>query len=228
VLAALPVDAGAIAPNRPGWNGAGGATDLDGNARVAVETLDAHGVERAVVVGHSFGGAIAAWLAVMHPERVESLVLAAPSANTRALYGLDYVLAARFVGPLLSSAVLAGAGAAIGWRPMRRSLARRLDLEERYLGSVAGLLWRPGSWRAFVVEQRALVNDLPVLEAQLGRITAPTVIVAGEADRIVPAGAARALADQIPGAELQLLPRAGHLLLHRHADLLAQIIARLR
>jgi pimeloyl-ACP methyl ester carboxylesterase len=228
VLAALPSDVPAIAVDRPGWDGRSRAMDLAGNAASAIGMLDAHGVDRAVVVGHSFGGAVAAWLAVHHPDRVEALVLAAPAANGRALYGLDYVLAAPVVGPLLSSAVLAGAGAAIGWRPMRRSLARRLELEERYLGSVAGLLGRPGSWRAFVVEQRALVNDLPVLEAQLGRITAPTVIVAGEADRIVPAGAARALAEQIPGAELQLLPRAGHLLLHRHADRLAEIIARLR
>jgi pimeloyl-ACP methyl ester carboxylesterase len=56
-------------------------------------------------------------------------------------------------------------------------------------------------------------------------MSAPTVIRAGAADRIVPATANRALADQIPGAELVLMRRAGHLLPHRHADRLAEVIA---
>jgi pimeloyl-ACP methyl ester carboxylesterase len=50
------------------------------------------------------------------------------------------------------------------------------------------------------------------------------VIVAGAADRIVPTAAAELLAQQIPGARLVLLRRAGHLLPHRHADKLAEII----
>lgn len=50
------------------------------------------------------------------------------------------------------------------------------------------------------------------------------MIVAGAADRIVPTAAAEALAGQIPGAELVLLRRAGHLLPHRHAERLAEII----
>jgi pimeloyl-ACP methyl ester carboxylesterase len=228
VLAALPADVQAIAVDRPGWDGRSRATDLAGNAASAIGMLDAHGVDRAVVVGHSFGGAVAAWLAVHHPDRVEALVLAAPSANGRSLERLDYLLAAPLAGPVLSAILLAGAGLAVGSPLVRRTLAARLDVDETYLRAGARQLTKPASWRAFVVEQRALVNDLPVLEAQLSRITAPTVIVAGEADRIVPAGAARALAEQIPGAELQLLPRAGHLLLHRHADRLAEIIARLR
>jgi pimeloyl-ACP methyl ester carboxylesterase len=72
------------------------------------------------------------------------------------------------------------------------------------------------------------VHDLPLLQAKLGRISTRTVIVAGADDQVVPAAAARALARQIPGAQLVLLERAGHLLPHRHADRLAEIIEQLR
>jgi 3-oxoadipate enol-lactonase len=224
VVDALGPDVEVLAIDRPGWDGRSAATDLAGNAAAAIATLDAHRVPRAVVVGHSFGGAVAAWLAVHHPERVATLVLAAPSANDRAMYALDRVLASRLAG----AAFVGGAGAALSLSPVRRLVAGRAQLEESYLRGLARLLTKPWSWRAFVIEQRALLEGIPRLEPQLHRISTPTTIVAGAADRIVPTSAAELLAQQIPGAELILLRRAGHLLPHRHADRLAEIILRAR
>lgn len=225
LLAALGGSVETIVIDRPGWDGGSWATDLAGNAHAALQALDGRSVDRAIVIGHSFGGAVAAWLAADHPERVSALVLAAPSANASALYPLDYLLAAPVVGPLLSAGALAIAGLALGNAPARRTVADRFGLDERYLRTFARQLARPATWRAFVVEQRALIRGLPELERKLDRISAPTVILAGAADRIVPATANRALADQIPGAELVLMRRAGHLLPHRHADRLAEVIA---
>jgi pimeloyl-ACP methyl ester carboxylesterase len=225
VLDVLGREADVLAVDRPGWDGRSDATDLEGNANAAIEVLDAHGISRAVVVGHSFGGAVAAWLAVHHPERVTALILAAPSANGRAMYALDRLLASKLAG----AAVVAGAGAALSLSPLRRVIAAHAGLDEPYLRGLARLLTRPSSWNAFVIEQRALLDGIPRLEPQLERISTPTVIVAGAADRIVPTAAAELLAQQIPGAELVLLRRAGHLLPHRHADKLAEIItARVR
>jgi 3-oxoadipate enol-lactonase/4-carboxymuconolactone decarboxylase len=68
------------------------------------------------------------------------------------------------------------------------------------------------------------MRELPRLERSLGQIKAPTVIVEGAGDHIVPVAAARALARQIDGAELVMLPRAGHLLPHQHAEQVAEII----
>src|SRR5947209_485176 len=112
VRAAIAGRASTLAIDRPGWNGHGGALDLAGNARAAVSALDAAGVERAVIVGHSLGGAIAAWLAAEHPERVSALVLAAPSANRASLNRLDLLLAAPLTGPLVVAAGLFAAGVA--------------------------------------------------------------------------------------------------------------------
>jgi pimeloyl-ACP methyl ester carboxylesterase len=213
-----------IAIDRPGWDGDSAPVDLDGNARAARAALDAAGAERAVVVGHSFGGAVAAWLAATSPDRVRALVLAAPSANAESLLWLDRVLAAPGLGFVASAAALAGSGVALAARPLRARVARDLELEERYLRSAGRILVAPRAWWAFFLEQRLLLRDLPMLESRLDRISAPAKIVIGTADRIVPVSSARRLAEQLPNAELIELRRANHLLPQQRAERLAEIV----
>jgi pimeloyl-ACP methyl ester carboxylesterase len=213
-----------IAIDRPGWNGHSSAAGLAGNARAALAALDSSNIERATVVGHSFGGAVAAWLAAHEPERVGALVLAAPSANVASLNRLDHILASRFVGPPLGAAALAGVGVALTTARVRRRIAAALALDDVYLQATARASLTPSTWRAFVAEQRTLVGELPSLEARLGQISAPSKIVIGRADRIVPLGSARRLARQIPQAELVLLEGADHLLPQRHAGRLTELI----
>jgi 2-hydroxy-6-oxonona-2,4-dienedioate hydrolase len=86
------------------------------------------------------------------------------------------------------------------------------------------MLLTPAAWRSFVREQRFLVRDLPELEPRLGEIAAPTTIVAGGGDHVVPIAAARRLAEQIPEAELVEVRHAGHLLHVQHAARLAEIV----
>lgn len=213
-----------VAIDRPGWRSGTLPTSLAGNAADAMSVLDAYGANHATVVGHSLGGAVAAWLAADYPERVARLVLAAPAANCTSLVPLDYWLARPWLGELIGAPVLAGAGLALGVEAVRRLVARRLGLEERYLETMGRQLLRPPAWRAFAADQRALVRDLPALEARLERISAPTTIVAGSADRIVPLLSAQALARSIRGAQLVVLAGDDHLLVQRDPERLAEII----
>jgi pimeloyl-ACP methyl ester carboxylesterase len=224
VIDAIGPRAAALAIDRPGWDRRSPATGLEGNADAALAALSAAGVARATVVGHSFGAAVAAWLAVHRPDRVNALVLAAPSANVASLYELDRVLAAPVVGDLGSAAVVGSLGAALMAGPVRRQIARALAVDERYLGTAGRRLLKPSTWRAFVFEQRVLVHELPTLERRLAEIAAPTTIVAGTRDRVVPRRSVRQLAHQIPGAELRWLERVGHLLPLRRGDALAEIV----
>ncbi len=180
--------------------------------------------ERAVIVGHSLGAAVAAWLAATQPERVAALVLAAPAANLAALYPLDRWLAAPVAGDLAAAAVLGGLGLALAVAPVRRRIARAARLEEAYLRTAGTAIRRPSAWRAYAAEQRALVRDLPELERRLEAISAPTTIIAGTHDRVVPARATLALSRQIPGARLEHSAVAGHLLPQRDPGLVAAAI----
>jgi pimeloyl-ACP methyl ester carboxylesterase len=224
VRAELGPEASTIAIDRPGWDGRTPPAGLSDNAEAARAALDHGGIERATVVGHSLGAAVAAWLAVAHPERVGALVLVAPSANVDALAPLDYLLAAPVVGYLAGVVALASAGLALSSVPLRRWPGRLLTLDHRYVRSVGRALLTPATWRAFASDQRALIRDLPALQAQLGRISASTTIVAGTADRVVPLAAARRLCGQIPGAELVALEHEGHLLPQRSPSRLAELI----
>jgi pimeloyl-ACP methyl ester carboxylesterase len=224
VRAAIGSRAETIAIDRPGWDGDSSPVDLAGNARAALDAIDGAGAERAVVVGHSFGGAVAAWLAATEPERVRALVLVAPSANRESLLWVDRVLASPGVGLVASAAALASSGIALAARPLRVRVARDLELEERYLRSTGRILVAPRAWRAFFREQRLLVRDLPQLEARLEQVRAPATIVIGTADRIVPVSSARRLAEQLPDAQLVALERANHLLPQQRAEQLAGII----
>lgn len=201
-----------IAIDRPGWDGATLPRDLAGNAAAALATLDARGIERATVVGHSLGGGVAAWLAAHHPERVSALVLAAPAANRASLEWLDRWLTVPVAGGLTSAASLTGLGLALSAGPLRQRIARASALDEDYLRAAGRALLSARVRRAFDAEQRSLVHDLPVLEDRLTEVRAPTWILTGSADRVIPAAAPRRLAEQIPGARLVVLARAGHLL----------------
>ena len=214
-----------IAVDRPGWDQRSAATDLAGNARAALATLDGADISRATIVGHSLGAAVAAWLACSSPRRVGRLVLVAPAANVDSLGALDYLLAVPVAGWLLSVGAMVGGGLLLGTGPVRRWVAEATALDERYLRAAGRMLLAPAAWRSFVREQRILVRDLPGLERRLGVISTPTTIVAGRADHVVPIAAARHLARQIPGAELVVVEGAGHLLHVQHAARLAELIA---
>jgi pimeloyl-ACP methyl ester carboxylesterase len=224
VIAALGDHALALPINRPGWNGQGTATDLEGNVRAAMEALDRHSIERAIVVGHSYGAAIAAMFAILRPDRARGLVLASPAANRAALTTIDRLLAAPVVGPAATVTSMAGLGVALGFRPGRRAVAARLGLDGAYLARGGRALLNPRDWRSFVIEQRALIRELADLERRLPEIAIPTRIVSGSADTIVPVAAARLLARQIPAATLEVLEGAWHLLPQRHPGQLADAI----
>jgi pimeloyl-ACP methyl ester carboxylesterase len=219
VAAALPPDLAVVASDRPGYgSNPAPATGLSGNAHAVLDLLDRRGIESATVVGHSWGGGVAVALAEQHPERVDGLVLAA-SIGPHCLVAVDRLLAARIVGPPIvrASFVLGGP---LGRRRFRRVIGRDAEVAEMLAANRAR-----GLWRTFVIEQRAMISELPALDAGLGAIRAPTTVVTGGRDRLIPRVTPRALAAAIPGARLEVLERAGHTLPMRAPVALARAIA---
>lgn len=224
VVAAIGSRAKTIAFDRPGWSGGSPAGGLQHNADAALACLDGAGVGRAVVAGLSFGGAVAAWLAVQHPERVAALVLVSPAANTASLQPVDRLLALPVAGYAASAALLAGAGVALASSRIRQRLETRFALPDDYLRSASHRLRNPAAWDAFVVEQRALLRDLPELERRLNQITSPSSVVVGTSDTVVPLEAGRLLTKQIPGAALVEIEGGRHVLPAEHPARLAEVI----
>jgi pimeloyl-ACP methyl ester carboxylesterase len=214
-----------IVPDRPGYGLTGGAAlGIVENADAAVALLDDLGVEQATVAGHSWGGGVALAMAQRHPSRVNGLVLVASIGALAALGPLDSVLAAPIAGEAL---------AWIGFHLFGRLLLFRrvqslVTVVQPRLGHVAAVAdhWRTGPvWRSFVIEQRAMVTETPAIAARLESVRAPTTVLVGNRDAIIPPAASVELAGSIPGARLERIPHHGHLLLLEVPERVAAAIA---
>jgi 3-oxoadipate enol-lactonase len=171
---------------------------------MAADTLalmDALGLGRADVVGHSLGGAIAQELALAAPSRVRTLALVGTWARndeyTRALFHTWKRLRAGDTRAFLESVLLFGVG-------------------HTFLNTV-GLEMLVGMFLAVPHPQdpagylRQVDADLAHDTAdRLGRITCPTLVLGGEEDTIFFREHHEMLARTIPGARLVMLPRVGH------------------
>lgn len=220
-----------LAPDRMGNGrspGEGGG--LAANAAALASFLVEKDASPATVVGHSWGGGVAILLASRYRSLVRSLVLVGSVGTPDTVNGLDRLLATHGVGDALT---VAGLGVMGGVLPRIRRLTPRLpNGAGRYLEAVLpdeglsdGL---PGAWgrtkRTFVVEQRALLDELEDTEQAATEVDVPTSVVIGEWDLVVPPQSADTLSQVIRGAELIRLPRVGHFVPRDAVGALAEII----
>ena len=146
---------------------------------------------RAVVVGHSMGGAVAQALALHAPGRLAGLVLIGTGAKLRVLPRLVDLLRER---PREGQSLIQDLAFAAG--------------TPRECGEVVDRVLRQGA--PLVTLGDYLACDRFDVRSELARIRLPTLVVAGAEDRLTPPTYARFLADRIPGARLVEIPDAGH------------------
>jgi len=230
VVGQLPRELHVAALDRPGYGGnrqaAGG---FDVNAHAALAELDTRGIDRAVLVGHSYGGGVALSVARLAPERVEALVLLA-SVGPGCLTGWDRLLAAPVAGEICALA----AWSLSPWLARAR-LARIARRRGRPIAADEHVNWdiwghsrhdHGSLWRSFLTEQRALVAELDELTGSLAAIRRPVLLLADARDTLIPVETAHELAAQLPDARLQLLDDVGHHLPRRGAAQIAEAIIR--
>ncbi len=216
-----------VVPDRPGYGATGGpATGFAGNAAAVVELLDRLGCDRAVLVGHSWAGGAVLATAVHHPARVAGLVLVSSVGPGEQMSWEDRLLAVPLVGEMIAGTAIGGAGLLLGSRRVQELARRRLPGRARDgVVALTHLTRNPAQVsRSFVAEQRAMLAELDGLGPGLSGITAPTVIVHGSADHIVPAEVAEQLQRSIPGSVRRVIAGAGHLLPHDRPDAVAAAV----
>lgn len=175
-------------------------------AQVVVQLLDALGIDRAHLVGNSWGGMIGGTFAALHPDRVERAVLMNATASPAGLrqkveYGV-LVRAAQLLGGMRGPLVGPVRDAFLGPTSTRdrpsvvafvNDLARRAQVESVRHAVTSVVPRRP--------DQREL----------FGAIKAPVLVVAGREDATFPVAETRAMADAIPGARFAVLEKTAHL-----------------
>lgn len=177
------------------------------------DLLDALGLDRVAVVGHSFGGMIAAELAAHVNTRVSRLVLAAPIGLWNETYptadlftefpmGLQQLLWVDSASPVAQAAMAATAAAAgegEGTNPFVQMLLRALP----GVTTATKFMWP--------LPDKGLVR-------RLRRIKAPTLVVWGDKDKLNPARYADDFAKGIPDAKVEVLEGAAHMVPYERQD----------
>jgi pimeloyl-ACP methyl ester carboxylesterase len=184
-------------PSHPGHGGSPAAEWIEHISDLAfhyLDLLDDLGWERVHLVGASFGGWIAAEMAVMASHRLASLVLIDP-VGIKAdgwiypfLFGMEL--------PELVTTVFHKLEAALALAPRDESVDTLAELY-RQNAALARVAWNPHLYN-------------PQLRRRLHRITAPTLLCWGEHDRVAPLLCAEAWAGAIPGARLVTFADSGH------------------
>lgn len=180
------------------------------------------GVEKAVAIGHSWGGAVAAELGLGHGDLIKGLVFVAPATHPWGGGGINWYYT-------LASLPVAGA---IFTRTVTLPIAETLTPAaidgvfapdappEGYAEKISlPLLYRPATFQANAGDVANLLDHVSVAALDYPKIRMPAIILTGDRDSVVYAHIHSAgLARDLKGAELRLLPGAGHMPHHTRAD----------
>ncbi|MEX1058296.1 MAG: alpha/beta hydrolase [Natronospirillum sp.] len=165
--------------------------------------MDELGIEKASFIGNSFGGAISVGLALFHPERVDKLILlGTPAGEFEQTPGLR---SAWTYEPSIENM-----RAVMKLFPYDQAIITDTMVDARYKASA-----RPGAQdalRKLIPKPNdngpTMVKGFPAKSVK--NITAPTLVVHGREDQVVPPECGRLLAEHIPNADFHLFGRCGH------------------
>ncbi len=220
--------------DRPGHGHSERLADAD---ELAVQAAQVAGVlkalapgEKAIIVGHSFGGAVSLRLALDHPELVDGLVLLAPVSHDWGGGGeawYNKYASHPVMGPAFTQLV-----PIVGPSQVRNGITNVFSPKpapDAYFdNSGIGLLFRPSNFAANAKDVNGLREQLAAQQSRYDEIKVPTVVFSGALDTVIsPPLHVGKLKHQVEGLELVKLADGGHMPHHAFGDDVAATIRRL-
>lgn len=177
--------------------------------RLTVGLMDALGVERAVLVGNSAGGAVSLLTALEYPERVAALILVDPAIYTpnRSSGLLRFVFQTPqmdHLGPLVARRIQDW-GIEFGRSAWHNPDHIPPEFWEGYKQPLQVEHWDRALWE--LTRAAAPMN----LAARFAELRLPILVITGDDDRIAPTAQSIRLAGELPHAELVVIPHCGHI-----------------
>ncbi len=169
-------------------------TSIDDYAADVAGFLQTADIRKAVIVGHSMGGAIALTVGLMQPEALAGLVILGSGPTMP-------VSDAILDGLRTNFALTVGLILKFSWRKEARPLYREMATQH---------LLAAGS--EIVHGDFAACNNFDI-RARLGEISVPTLVIGSTSDRMMPLAQSQALAEAIPGSQLAVIEDGGHFMM---------------
>ena len=217
-----------VAPDLVGFGFSGkpreGEYTIDAQAQMVLGLMDALGVERASLVGSSYGGAVAATCALDHPSRVARLVLVDAVINDHARSRPLLRLAATpVIGDLLSPLMMGSR------RLLHAQLRKGYALENQHLFDDERATAHHRPLRAAATQHAALATlrrwRAGRIEEEAHNITHPTLLVWGETDPVIPLAHGRQLNRALPDSRLRIFRRCGHMPMEERPREFVEVVA---
>lgn len=203
--------------DRPGfgYSDRGGPRNAypDGQADAVAALMRKRGIDRAIIVAHSFGGAIAATFALNHKDMVAGLVFLAPATHPWP-GGVEWyynVAKTPLLGDLFATLVAPTVGRLLVDKATRSVFAPNHRPDDYIARSKTYLALRPGTFRNNAVDIANLLAYVTRIAPRYAEIKAPTVIITGDRDNVVlPDIHSRQLHEAISGSRLTTIHNLGH------------------
>ena len=202
----------------------GKAATLDYQAGLLHQALQQIGVTKPILVGHSWGGAMALEYALKYEDSVSGLVLLAPAAyEDKDVHKFMRVVTSV---PLVGDASLWIGKSLFGRHVLKQELAHAFSPEpvpNEYLKMTASSWLTMGHIKAYLQDEWTLNASLKTLSQRYTQIHVPVVIVTGDQDKIVPVKEnAYRLKTAIPQAQLIELKSVGHEIPQAHPEVIVE------
>lgn len=198
-------------------------------AKLFYKALHQIGVERPILVGHSWGTLVALAMAIEFPKYIRAITLVSGYyyPNGRPDAALPSAPALPGIGHLLRHTIVPVLGSMLWTRFVRRMFAPA-PVPERFGQLPKWIALRPSQINAGALEAAMLVPAARRLSARYAELTMPVAIIAGSEDQVVdPVHNARRLHDDIPHSELILEPGVGHMAHYAAPEHIVDAVARL-
>lgn len=203
--------------DRPGhgWSERGGAANNtpDGQATAIARAMQARGISKAIVISHSFGGAIAASLALANPQMIAGLVFLAPATHPwpGGIAWYYRLTSMPLIGQLFANVLALPAGLTRLESGSACVFAPNPKPDDYETETAPALVLRPQVFRNNAIDVSNLKPYVTRVAPRYTEITAPTVIVTGDSDSVVLAHIhSEGLARAIEGSELIWIRNLGH------------------
>jgi pimeloyl-ACP methyl ester carboxylesterase len=194
----------------------------EAQAKLFAEAFRQLGLERPIVVGHSWGTLVAVALGLDHPDHVSRLVLLSGYfyPTIRGDVALMAPPSVPVVGDLLRFTI-SPLIARLIWRSMIAKLFSPNPIPTKFERFPIWMALRPGQLRASAAEAAMMIPAAHRLARRYQDLSVPTLIMAGEQDhQVTTKHQSSRLHNELPGSALRIIPRGSHMIHHEHPKMI--------